>query len=332
MNNMEGELMKLSVIIPVFNSEKYIENCLDSLLINNKIELEIIIINDCSNDNTRSIVEKKYSFPFVKLFNNLKNMGVSYSRNYGLSKATGDYIMFVDSDDFLSSDWSLIVSEGIKSKKDIIYFSDRINENIKIDKLYEYIIGYNNVNICMGGPFSKIFKRVFLEKNKLLFNTNLINGEDMMFNIMSLKKSKSHAIISKSFYNYRIFNGSSTKKFDLKIINNDITFNNLLREIFDDSEHSYLCNYCLINGLYMIINRISYVKKYRIAKKNIKSINLKYYNINNFKLYKINNINIFKKFILIILKLKFYFLVYLILKVKNKRKFNKEKKEIIYVI
>lgn len=95
----------VTIIIPVYNTEKYLKKCLNSVVNQTYKNLEIILINDASSDNSLAILEnyaKKYKN--VKLVNNPVNLGVSISRNIGLDFANGDYIYFLDSDDFIRND------------------------------------------------------------------------------------------------------------------------------------------------------------------------------------------------------------------------------------
>lgn len=90
--------MKVSIICPAYNSEKYIEQTLDSIFSQTLQDFEIIIVDDCSKDKTIDIV-KKYNDPRIKLFNNTENKGAAYCRNLALEKASGEYIAFLDTDD-----------------------------------------------------------------------------------------------------------------------------------------------------------------------------------------------------------------------------------------
>lgn len=95
----------VTIIIPVYNTEKYLKKCLNSVVNQTYKNLEIIVINDASSDNSLAILEnyaKKYKN--IKLVNNPVNLGVSISRNIGLDCANGDYIYFLDSDDFIRND------------------------------------------------------------------------------------------------------------------------------------------------------------------------------------------------------------------------------------
>ena len=89
----------ISIIVPIYNAEKYIEKCVDSLLNQTKKELEFILINDGSTDGTHDIL-KSYKDKRIKYFKN-KNQGIGKTRNFGIEKATGKYIIFIDSDDYI---------------------------------------------------------------------------------------------------------------------------------------------------------------------------------------------------------------------------------------
>ena len=114
----------VSVIVPAYNAEKTIEKCLDSLLNQTLKSIEIIVINDCSKDNTLKIL-KKYKSK-IKLLDNKKNLGPAGSRNRGLDAATGDYIGFVDSDDWVALNMFELMSSKMDDEVDLVACS-RIN-------------------------------------------------------------------------------------------------------------------------------------------------------------------------------------------------------------
>ena len=101
MENQKEEYIKYSVIIPVYNCEKFIIRCIESFLKQKNKKMEIIVVDDGSKDNTLKILNEAYSDnSFVRIFNK-KNTGVSDSRNFGIRKARGKYILFSDSDDYV---------------------------------------------------------------------------------------------------------------------------------------------------------------------------------------------------------------------------------------
>lgn len=320
--------MNLSIIIPTYNSAKYLKNCLDSIInnINKNTPIEIIIVNDGSTDNTKEIINS-YNDQKIKVYNN-KNHGVSYSRNYAMKKAIGKYIMFVDSDDILNNDWYSIVSEQLTKEYDIVFFSQNLTIKDK-PELINLIIG-KNTKASISGPCSKIYKKEFLQKNNLEFNTSIINGEDMLFNLASLLKANTTNIISKSFYKYRIASGSSTKKFNEKIFNSDKLFHEQLSTILKNNkdlnnmQKSEIKDYCLQKAIFMLATRISYIQKYKDARKYFKYIEDYLYYNTLIRLIK-QKTKITQKIILKALINKKYYIVYYIYKLHNKIKYRKSK-------
>lgn len=111
---------KISVIVAVYNTEKYIEKCLRSLLNQTYQNLEIIVVDDGSTDNSKEVLKKYSHNDKIKLIYNKKNSGLSYSRNVGLENATGDYIGYIDSDDYVDLDYyEKLIQAIIENKADI---------------------------------------------------------------------------------------------------------------------------------------------------------------------------------------------------------------------
>lgn len=135
---------KFSLIIPAYNVEKYIKKCLDSVLNQTYNNYEIIIINDGSTDNTYKILESYKSNKKIKIINQ-ENKGLSNARNTGVSNAKGDYILFIDSDDFIEKELLEILNKTIKDE-DLVRFQIRIlDETNKIIKEYKEET-FNNLN------------------------------------------------------------------------------------------------------------------------------------------------------------------------------------------
>lgn len=158
-------MTKISVIIPCYNGEKYIERCLNSLIAQNSSLFEVIIVNDGSTDNSEKLINRLIkNTPNFHLINQ-KNTGVSVARNSGIKHACGEYISFVDSDDYVSSNYIEKLLSFIETNKaaDIIQF-----EAIR-----------NEYRACV---WSKCIKRGFLEKYKILFFVGCTLGEDLAFN------------------------------------------------------------------------------------------------------------------------------------------------------
>lgn len=324
--------MRLSIIIPVYNAEKYIRKCIESIFSNLENSFEVIIINDGSDDNTLKIIKefmKKYTN--IILINNT-NKGVSYSRNIGIKKAQGDYIMFVDADDKLRKNWFDEMKKYISEENDIIYFSQYNLKSYK-ENVLKYIIGYNVENICIAGPYSKLFKRNLIEENGISFDEKIINGEDMLFNIKALNKANNIKMIRKSFYLYRRYIGQTTKKFDKRIFNSDIlfqkNFSNLLEQYnISDNEKDKLRIFCLQSAVLMLYERISYIKKFSDANIFISKLyNLPYKTVHNKCLLTSKSSKI--KYFLY--QIKFRHSLYYLLRIIRRIKFNKSREEYISI-
>ena len=260
--------MKLSVIIPAYNVEKYISECLDSVLVTEK-DIEVIIVDDGSKDNTLSICEdysKKDSR--VKVYSK-PNGGVSSARNYGLEKVSGDYIIFVDSDDYLFEGWDALMDP--LSGDDIYYYNKSIKGRPDKNMMLRYISGVNDENICIAGPVWKAYKSSFLLGNDLKFKLDLINGEDMLFNLEAILLAESYQIIDFDYYYYRQTVGQTTRRFDDRIIGSDTKFHHYLASLFreykaDEKTAADIRTFSVINAVIVILDRISYIDRFSNAK------------------------------------------------------------------
>lgn len=259
--------MDLSIIIPVYNTEKYLKECLDSVLleIKNCSHIEVILIDDGSTDHSSRIYEsyKQSNFTYFKN----ENHGVSYSRNVGLEKAKGKWVMFLDADDLLSANWSGTLKEELKSKDDIIYFFQTYHKEKPIkDELLDNIIGLTHYYPYMTFPGARIFRRSFLKKNRITFHEGIINGEDLLFNLEALSKTDRYHIVGKNIYWYRYHLSSSTKKFQKKIFVSDQIFQ---KELVRISKNDAYQDFCLKNAIYTFLVRISFLKNKREYKEHL---------------------------------------------------------------
>lgn len=315
--------MKISIIIPVYNCSKYIEKCIESIHLDKYEDVEVILINDGSKDNTQKICEK-----ICKRFNNITlinktNEGVSKARNLGIKKSNTEYIMFVDSDDLLNEQWHSIVTNSINENLDcdIIYFSKNIKSNISKNNLYRILLGYDDKKFA--GPFSKIYKRKFILRNNINFSEDIINGEDMLFNIEAVNCANKVYCVNKSIYFYREYIGSATKRFNPVIIDSDIRFHQKIETLLkhsslDDKTQDIIKNYFNVNAILTLFERLSYLDKFSYTKIYIKEIECKY----DFYVKKENFSKFSKKKIIIykMLKHKMYNIVFLIYRIYHKRR------------
>lgn len=210
----------VSVIIPAYNAEKTIEKCLDSLFNQTLKEIEIIVINDCSKDNTLKIL-KKYKNK-IKLIDNKKNLGPAGSRNKGLDVAQGKYIGFVDADDWVAPNMYELMSSKMNDEVDLVACSrinvtksgekPIINKNKDTDaKAFTKTSNYN----C-----DKLFKREIIEKHHLRLPEQYSYAEDFAFGIRYKYYANKMCILEEPLYYYLADSeGSITNSYKRNLLN-----------------------------------------------------------------------------------------------------------------
>ncbi|HMN33648.1 MAG TPA: glycosyltransferase [Chitinophagaceae bacterium] len=246
----------ISVIIPVYNVEKFLPQCIESVLNQTYTNLEIILINDGSIDNSLEICTKYKDLDSRVQVINKMNQGAGYARNDGIKAAKGVYIYFMDSDDFIEKDTFLRLSQYFLFDPDIIQFGfRRINESGKY--LNEVIppelsiedLQNNKENLAkilksgVGlAVWDKIIKRELIVNNNLLFE-NINRVEDAAYNISLYSKSKKIISVPYSFVNYRILLGRQSK-FSRQIVKDQINIFERMLKLFDQggkNSEEYLC-------------------------------------------------------------------------------------------
>lgn len=249
-------MTKLSIIIPTYNNADQISRCLDSIFRSTpSFTFEVIVINDGSTDSTLSILQQYKSIIII----NQTNSGVSVARNAGISKAHGEYIMFVDADDFLDANWTEIIAPLLDKKLDLVAFSKNLTEKPDVKNLPLIICGFgqkiNFSSVCL-----KLFNRNIIHKHHISFNANIINGEDMLFNLEFNCYCNNYYFSKKDFYNYSRNAGSATNTFNPYLIKSDLLFQKQLSKILQKyrNEHHYLNNLSAINAWVTIFDRYSH--------------------------------------------------------------------------
>lgn len=216
---------KFSVIIPIYNTGRYIGKCLKSLFNQKYKDYEIIIVNDGSIDDSVKIINdccKKHDN--IKYFDYGINKGLSYARNYGISKAHGDYLLFLDSDDYYSDNFLNVLSESIEDN-DVIRFQcrDVFDDGSLMDyneESFYNMSGIDSFNKISNFHYVEVaclycYKRTFWLKNEFKFRDGTYH-EDFGLIPLVIIKSKSTSCISFIGYNYVQRKGSimSTNNFD----------------------------------------------------------------------------------------------------------------------
>lgn len=214
-------MTKISVIVPVYNAEEYIENSIISLMEQTLDETQFIIINDGSTDNSLQLINKIVeNYPKRKqdtIIIDRKNKGVSSTRAEGLSLATGEYVIHFDSDDWAEHDMlELLYLEAKRYNSDIVicdYYINNGSDQTYINQSTEE----NNIqcikNILSGklhgSSCNKLIRRKLILENNINYIENIDYLEDVLFNIKALFFSKSITYINKAFYHYNRKNENS---------------------------------------------------------------------------------------------------------------------------
>lgn len=209
---------KFSIIIPVYNVEKYIKKCIDSVINQEYQDFEIILVNDGSKDKSGEICNE-----YEKIDNRVtviheKNSGVSTARNIGINNANGTYIIFLDSDDSLKEEALTKLNNIIEENRNIdcILFNmdNRLQNKIyKEDELTQLIIKLI-ITEKINPPWNKIYKRSIIKEKNILFDNNIQIGEDLLFSITYFSYAKDVYVLNEELYNYTIDNDNSlTRKY-----------------------------------------------------------------------------------------------------------------------
>jgi len=257
-------LIKLSIIIPFFNSEKYLEECLFSICNQIKRNVEIILINDGSKDKSLNISNKFLKkYKFIRLFNNSRNYGVSISRNVGIKNAKGDYILFIDSDDkIIKYSLKKILFYLDKNKStDLFFIKSKLINSYEIDKNQiskssgkkKPIYSIDNFKKFRATCWNFIVNRNFLKKHKINFK-NIKVFEDQIFVTNILLKAKNLTLIKDPIYERRLFEINSLGKKTGKItINSCVRLINEFYKLYKENK-----NYQLIEKKFLI-SRVNFV-------------------------------------------------------------------------
>lgn len=321
---------KLSIIVPVYGVEKYIDKCLNSLVKQSLKEIEIIVVNDGTKDNSQKIIDKYVKKYPDKIKSYIKeNGGQGSARNYGLKKATGEYIGYVDSDDFVEKDmYKKLYNKAKENNYDIVVCGNyNVSEDYQNKNIDAFINNYNTdlENIFFGkmAVWNKIYKRDILIKNKLEFKEK-VWYEDLAFTLKAIMNSNTFAFIDEPLYDYLIREGStmnnSNVQRNLEILD---AFDDILSYIKHNKKEEYFdkVEFLAIDHIYIsaIVRILKANADNKIKKETVNEL-ICYMN-KNFPNYKnnkyINTLSRNRKIIYKLINLKMYNLINLIFKIKK---------------
>ena len=329
---------QISIIMPVYNAEKYLNRSIESIMNQTYNNIEIILVNDGSTDNSLEICTSyQEKDKRIKLINQ-ENKGVSFARNKGIDEATGDYIMFIDSDDYIEKNMiEDMVAKITKDDIDLVISGIKMNyirkgqvvgeEKYQLkDKMYSIEEMLNDILIdidliCICGPCCKLYKTEILKNSKIKFTNEFTMGEDTWYNLDYIDACTGKVVtMSNIYYNYMRENPNSlfTKYYDDYIKITEKVYNKFLNllerkannETVDRYKKTYIFNLIYANAI-----NLKYVTTYKK-----KMADLEYSLKNNVVVNNIRNINsngIKEKVFCVLIKYKCKHILYLYFKIKT---------------
>ena len=278
---------KISVIVSAYNTESYIEKCINSLINQSYSNMEIIIVNDCSTDKTREKLVKYENIQNIKIIDNEKNMGLSYSRNIALENSSGDYIGYIDSDDYISQNYyESLLGTILKYNADVVVCDMNIvyennNKSIrtkcgnKKNNTLDFVYNGLAASAC-----NKLFKRNVIEKYK--FSEGKVN-EDLAVIIPTIINNKT-VYNDEVFYNYIQRNNSiqnskiTDKRYDI-FFGTELTLERIKNnENYDEYKDAIVFQQLIVLLLYVFPKEKNFfrrIKWFRKFNKLIKPYNIK---------------------------------------------------------
>ena len=247
---MVKENPTVSVIIPVYNVEQYLRKCLDSVINQTFKDIEIIIVNDCSPDNSLQMIkEYQTKEERIVLIDLKQNVGLGFARNEGMKIAKGKYITFVDSDDWIASNYIEVLYNNIeKNNLDVVSASSHFYDNsLKklinretvsadiLNKTKKEVLLIPKINYCIIPACFKIYRKTFLFDNNIFFE--LRESEDNLFFFYTLLRTEKIKFIDDKIYFYRINRENSL----MYIINQKFNYFQLFEKLKERLvlEHEY---------------------------------------------------------------------------------------------
>lgn len=251
--------IEISIIIPIYNVEDYLEECIESIL-NQEYDLyEIICIDDASTDRTYNLLLNYQDNSKVRIYRNSENKGQSYTRNRGISLAKGKYILFVDSDDYLHEKCLKTIENVLKKSnydfisfgygylKDGIYKQEASYEEREFQDGIDYFCELVGHNEFIAGPCARCYSRKFILNNNIRFREGIVY-EDMLFSLEICKYAKKIWHMQDALYIYRKHNNSTMGRIDSESFRSLVIviyeINKYMKKILNNSNlYRNLCDY-----------------------------------------------------------------------------------------
>lgn len=295
---------KVSVVVPVYNAAENIKNCILSILNQSYKNIEVIAVDDGSTDASYSILQElEYKDSRLKVITQ-ENMGVSSARNNGIEFCTGEFLQFVDSDDYIDERYIEQLIEAIQCY-DIVISSYKIVAHSKIRNSELYVKKYETKDAfiedlhkvyaakLLNSPCNKLFKMSFIRESGLKFDASINMGEDLLFVLSYLEQAiKINCVCLDNVYNYVVVanENSLTKTFDIEYLNMYKFINSSLKVFVEKNgflnfEQCYSFNSGYTNSV------INFIINYLVKEKLNNSVYTKIYHEINFEYINMFSLN-----------------------------------------
>ena len=264
---------RISIIVPVYNAASYLEQCISSLLNQTYSDIEVLLIDDGSTDNSGAICEEFAEKDKRVVYIRQQNQGVSVARNTGLDRASGEWITFVDSDDWVMPQMcERVLNTAIENNADVViwsylsHYGSKIVESKLIDGTSRDLTGekeklelktisqyYGGIakgsSISAGCTWGKLYKRELIENNHIRFTPGLTRAQDTVFSLEAFELAKKIVFLDENLYNYRRTDTSITS--GTKYIKDCSTPFNMLLEAYNSFINRYHKGHAFREALYL---------------------------------------------------------------------------------
>lgn len=267
---------KISVIVAVYNTEKYLDRCIESLLNQTYKNIELVIVEDCSTDSSRKLLKKYKGNKNIKVFYNRENRGLSYSRNYGLKKSTGDFIGYIDSDDYVEPDYYEKLMSSIKDNKSDIAICDikLVDEQTnKIQRCKCYANDFDVYSVVNNGFAASACNKLFKRKNieKYPFAEGKVN-EDIAVVIPTVIQAKKISYADTCYFYVQRGGSIQNSKFSDKRFDIFDGVKTTLERIKNEQDYEFYKNAIVYNQLILLLmfaipKERNFIKRYKFLKK-----------------------------------------------------------------
>ena len=267
---------KISVIVAVYNTEKYLDRCIESLLNQTYKNMELVIVEDCSTDSSRKLLKKYKGNKNIKVFYNRENRGLSYSRNYGLKKSTGDFIGYIDSDDYVEPDYYEKLMSSIKDNKSDIAICDikLVDEQTnKIQRCKCYANDFDVYSVVNNGFAASACNKLFKRKNieKYPFAEGKVN-EDIAVVIPTVIQAKKISYADTCYFYVQRGGSIQNSKFSDKRFDIFDGVKTTLERIKNEQNYEFYKNAIVYNQLILLLmfaipKEKNFIKRYKFLKK-----------------------------------------------------------------